>query len=498
MKKNCLLILTSCISAIIITGCIWSLDNPSDSHYEEFTVKSEASISIQSKGPYYQYQEISVWGGVKSKPVQDSGLVSMYQWDFGNDGTIDTILYSPSVLNVPLKKSGKYSISLHLHDRAGYVSSALTTINVSSPEKLDIDIDLFSILDVIIDPDCAFYTQSEHTMKPVVMMGRYFSYKNKTESMTLGSFVFELLKNLTGTIDYNTLGLPYMHSFNNGIYTIDNGNLTMRAAFLYGSTVEGYHKENDTIRYNLFDPRSYIKSISVKLSDPYYSYEKGPLWELTSEFNVNTSNPMNPKINLNIDMRSLKFTGFREVQGRYTLSAQNVEQGVISYSLFDIIMFKYHGLAQIKPFYIKDILSLVENDSLEIDMSGSVIETDSFPVIFRFDHGNGLKEKSFNFFIRQQMLNQLVRFGNSGNNLKVIGSYTAESSLSVNKYSLVNSYFNGYYSTSENDTASFFCDRALQSHFGTLYFAVPQPDFLTFVSERYSYQFSIMNGTIVP
>ena len=115
--------------------------------------------------------------------------------------------------------------------------------------------------------------------------------------------MFEFLKNLIGTIDYNALILPYKHSFSNGVYTIDNGELTMKAAFLYGSTVEGAHKENDTIRYNVFDPRSYIKSFDVKLSAPYYSYEKGPLWDLCSGFSVNTSNPLSPKL-LWIDLQS--------------------------------------------------------------------------------------------------------------------------------------------------------------------------------------------------
>ncbi|NLL14649.1 MAG: hypothetical protein GX267_14695 [Fibrobacter sp.] len=497
LKTFSLLILICCLFTIVINGCIWSLDNPSDSHSNEYTVKSEASISIESEGPFYQNEEILVWGGVKSKPVEESGLVCQYQWDFGNDGTVDTVLYKSSLLKVPLKQSGKYSISLHLYDALGYVSSAAVHLDVSTPK--DWEIDLFSILDVLLDSNCAFYSQSEHTMRPVVMMGRYLTYKNKTESMSLGSFVFEFLKNLIGTIDYNALILPYKHSFSNGVYTIDNGELTMKAAFLYGSTVEGAHKENDTIRYNVFDPRSYIKSFDVKLSAPYYSYEKGPLWDLCSGFSVNTSNPLSPKITLDIDLQSLKFTAFREIQGRYTLSAQELDPGgMISYSHFEMIPFRYHGLARINPFYIKDVISLVQNDSLEIDMSGSIIETDSFAIKFKYADGTILNDKSFNFFVRQQMLDQLVRFGNSGNNYKVTGSYTAECQLSVNVFALVSSFFKGSYSTTGNDTASFYCDRELQSHFGTLYFAVPQENYMTFISERYSYQFSIMQGTILP
>jgi hypothetical protein len=64
-----------------------------------------------------------------------------------------------------------------------------------------------------LDSSCAFYTQSEYTMRPVVLFGRYLTYRNKSESMSTGNFVFELLKNLTGKLDYNTLSLPYKKGF---------------------------------------------------------------------------------------------------------------------------------------------------------------------------------------------------------------------------------------------------------------------------------------------
>ena len=81
-------------------------------------------------------------------------------------------------------------------------------------------------------------------------------------------------------------------------------------------------------------------------------------------------------------------------------------------------------------------------------MSGSIIETDSFAIKFKYAYVTILNDKSFNFFVRQQMLDQLVRFGNSGNNYKVTGSYTAECQLSVNAFTC-KQLLKGSYSTTE-------------------------------------------------
>ena len=258
-------------------------------------------------------------------------------------------------------------------------------------------------IDLSIDSTCAFYTQNEYTMRPVVLMGRYFTYRNKTESMELGDFVFELLKNLTGTLDYNALSNPYQTSFSKGVYTLSNGSLTMKAAFHYGQGIDG-HNEDDTVKYDLFDPRSYIKSINVQLSPPYFSYEPGPLWDLTSGFEVDVSTRLSPRVSLDIAIGKLKFSGFREVEGRYTLSASQIDTTNLSAPAFDAILFNYHGLASIKPLPIANIVSIVKSDSLEIDMSGSRIVSDSFPMAFTIEDDEDTIKYSYNFILNQLML----------------------------------------------------------------------------------------------
>jgi hypothetical protein len=89
-----------------------------------------------------------------------------------------------------------------------------------------------------------------------------------------------------------------------------------------------------------------------------------------------------------------------------------------------------------------------------------------------------------------------VRFGNGGGNRKVIGSYAAQSQLTLNELSMVKSYFAGAYSTFTADTATFFCDRDLSTSFGTLFFEVPRAGYLTFVSDRYSYQVTMKEGVV--
>jgi hypothetical protein len=476
------------VSLLLLTGCLGQLNNPSDSQSSTFTVKSEASIAVVSKGPFFQFDTVSFFGKVTSDPVNNAGLVRKYEWDFGNDGTIDTIVRSSDTVRIPINKSGTYSVSVNLTDGLGYTSKDVSTIVLAPRFNVEIvmpDVDFNSV--------CPFYTQNEHTIKPVLLLGRYLTYRNKTESMTTGSFVFELLKNITGTLDYNALSLPYKKGFNNGVYTLSNDSLTMKAAFHYGSPVDG-NKENDTIKYDLFDPFSYVKSFTVQLSSPYYSIVHGPLWGLVSDFNVDVSNPLKPKVSLKVDMSDIKFSGVRDVRSRYTLNAELGDSNQLNEPVLDAVMFGYHGIARINPLRVADINSLVQNDSLEIDMSGSEIYTDSFPMTFTLSD----KSKStFNFLLNQTMLQQQVRFGNSGGNRKVIGSYAARSQLSVNEIPFMNSYFKGAYSTTIADTASFYCDSAMSTKFGVLYFDKPQTDYFTFISERYSYQFTMRNAIVI-
>lgn len=474
--------------------CRWPLDNPSDSMASEYTEESKAEITVASKGPFFQFDTVYFDGGVSSKLVEDAGLVRRYLWDFGNDGQIDTVIRKRTRLGVPLKRPGTFSVALEVVDRLGYKSRDVASIIVLPSFNLEI---LLPEIDLSIDSTCAFYTQNEYTMRPVVLMGRYFTYRNKTESMELGDFVFELLKNLTGTLDYNALSNPYQTSFSKGVYTLSNGSLTMKAAFHYGQGIDG-HNEDDTVKYDLFDPRSYIKSINVQLSPPYFSYEPGPLWDLTSGFEVDVSTRLSPRVSLDIAIGKLKFSGFREVEGRYTLSASQIDTTNLSAPAFDAILFNYHGLASIKPLPIANIVSIVKSDSLEIDMSGSRIVSDSFPMAFTIEDDEDTIKYSYNFILNQLMLKQKVRFGNSGGDRKIYGSYSAQSQMSVNRFSLLTSYFSGVYSTTEADTACFFCDSDLTSKFGDLYFDSPQRGSLTFVSDRYSYEFTLRDGVVLP
>jgi hypothetical protein len=399
---------------------------------------------------------------------------------------------------VTLNDTGAFAVSIRAIDKAGYSSFSKTSIVVharSISKNQDIKI-LFPDSGLSLDASCAIYAQNQYTIRPVIYMSKYFTYKNKAESMELGTFIFELLKNLTGTLDYNTLSMPSKTSFSNGVYTFSNGNLSMKAAFLYGPGLVG-HNENDTIRSDLFDPHSYIKSIGIQLTSPYYTYEKGPLWDLTSGFSVDVSNRLSPKVSLTIAIGSLKFTGSRDVESRYTMNTEMTDSNQVTFQAFDPIAFRYHGLAKIKPFFIRDLNQIVENDSLQIDMSGSVIVTDSFPAKFTI-HTTPSDSSVVKvlFMLTQTMLDQKVRFGNGGGNRKVIGAYAAESQLALNKLSMVKSYFKGAYSTFAADTADFFCDHEMSSQFGTLFIDVPQSGYLTFVSNRYSYQFTMKEGVV--
>lgn len=477
-------------------NCNRSFDNPSDSMSSRYTKKSEASIRVVGNGPFYQFDTVSFFGGVSSESVEEAELVRRYAWDFGDNGSIDTVLGSADTLSIVIPTAGLWSVSVRLTDDLGYTSTDAATITVVP--RFDPELILPDIPDIhlSLDTSCAFYSQNEHTIKPVLLLGRYLTYKNKTESMALGNFVFEFLKNLTGTIDYNSLAHPYDMSFDDGIYTIDNGDLRMSAAFLYGSAGGG-HDENDTIRHDLFDPRSYVRSFNFTNREPFYSSEPGPLWDLTRGLDIDVSNPLRPTMELDIALSELKFSGVRRIESRYTLSTQMNDTGRIAFPTMDAVVFGYRGLARIHPVRIRDIDSLVTHDRLEIDMSGSVIESDSFAMTFTLTEEEETTQVSYDVQLTQQMLEQLVRFGTGGGERKVSGDYVARSRLSVADLSLIASYFSGAYSTTETDTARFFCDRDMSLPFGTLFFDTPEVGYFTFVSQRYNYGFEMREGTVL-
>ncbi len=475
-----------------LLNCTGPLDNPSDSKASAFTVKSKATVSPVFAGPYYQFDTVAFAGGITSEPVERAGLVKEYAWDFGNDGDYDTILDRSDTLRIRLADTGDYSVAVRLRDALGNFSYAMTTITVIPKFKIEV---VLPDIDLSIDTACAFYTQNQYTMRPILLLGRYFTYRNKTESMTLGSFVFELLKNLVGTVDYSVLTLPLRRSFNNGVYTIANDSITISAAFHYGPGASG-HNENDTIREDLFNPQSYVKSFKVQLTSPYYSFEKGPLWDMSSDFSVDVSNPLKPKLSLNITLDDLKFSCYREVTSRYTMSSEMNDTGGVMSPRYEDFLFNYHGIGRIHPLRIGDILVLVQTDSLEIDMAGSRIETDSLPMTFSFVEEHDTLKATFDFNLAQTMLEQLIRFGNADGQRKVLGSYAAQSGLSVNDRTFTNIYFNGVYSTAMADTAFFFCDEERENAFGTLYFDTPDTGLSTFDSDRYGYRF-VMQQSLV-
>ncbi|MBN1576177.1 MAG: hypothetical protein JW913_06495 [Chitinispirillaceae bacterium] len=478
MRAGLSLFVISGAALLLPCSCTGPLDNPSDSKSSKFTVESEATVSPIGGALCFQFDTVAFRGGLTSERVEKAGLVKEYAWDFGNDGDYDTILTGSDTSRMRLTEAGVYSIAVRLRDGLGNTSRATTTILVMPT----------------IETACAFYSQNEYTMRPVLLLGRYLTFRNKTESMTLGNFIFELLKNLAGTLDISVLTLPLKRSFDGGVYTIGNDSITISAVFHYGPGVEG-HAENDTIRDDLFNPQSYVRSFRVQTSAPYYSYEQGPLWHLAGGFSVDVSNPLNPKYSFTIAMADLKFSCYREVRSRYTMSSEISDTGVM-YSTFEEFLFNYHGIARIRPFRVGNIEKLLQTDSLEIDMAGSQIATDSLPMTFTWAHLRDTLRGTIDFNMTQTILEQPVRFGNSGGRLKVLGSYAAQSEMSINDKTYANIHFSGTYSTAAADTARFYCEEERVNRFGTLYFDVPEQGWSTFVSERYNYRFTLRQSLV--
>lgn len=466
-------------SAFACMSCIGPLNNPSDSLADAFETESRAFVRRVSPGLVGTGDTVAFHGGVTSEAVERARLVTSFGWDLDNDGEVDTMLEGTDTLKLVFDTVGPAKVRIILSDDLGERSESESAVYVGW------------------SGECPVYAQFGITMIPVLHLGNYMTFRNKTESLAFGTLIFELTKSLVGTINPHTLTLPVEASFHNGVYTLSNDSISCRAAFHYGTSGEGYN-ELDTIKHNLFDPLSYVTGITGTNSFPWYQIDKGPLWELVTDTTIDLSRPGSPKISFGIDLTEVYLSAYREVSDDYTMGFELSPEGFPTGGYVDSYLFGYRGKAAITHLKVKEIPGTVLSDSLNIDLSGSQISSRTIPIYFRFtDEGNTYEDTiPFNLGIDQVMIDQVVRFGMSGSNRRVTGTYSAVSRFAPFDDKSIDLFFAGTYSTAQKDTALFFCDASMTDQFGVLYFDDPDEHSLTFESEKYGYSFVIPDGLV--
>ncbi len=467
------------LPALMFISCIGPLNNPSDSLADAFETESRAFVDRVSPFMAATGDTVVFLGGVTSEAVERAGLVTSFGWDLDNDGVVDTVLAGTDTLKMVYDSVGLASVRVILTDDLGETSEADTMVYLGWSDE------------------CPVYAQFPITMIPVLHLGNYITYRNKTESLAFGTLLYEFVKNLVGTINPGTLTLPVRSSFSDGIYTLSNDSISCRAVFHYGTTGEGY-SELDTIKHNLFEPSSYVSGISAANSFPWYTIEKGPLWHLVSDTTIDLSNPGSPTVSFAIDLTEVYLSAYREVSDDYMMGFEMTPDGVITGGFVDSYLFHYHGKAKFLPTRVKTIPPLVLSDSLAFDLSGSEISSRTIPLHFKVtDNGNTYEDSiRLDLGIRQVMIDQVVRFGVSESNRRVTGTYSAVSRFAPFDKEVVRLFFTGNYSTAEKDTARFFCDESMTNQFGVLCFDTPDERSLTFESETYGYSFVIPDGFV--
>lgn len=111
--------------------------------------------------------------------------------------------------------------------------------------------------------------------------------------------------------------LDYSAEFSDGRYEITNGDAVLGFA-LYFTDPFGDSAAGDVVPYNVFDPNSYVKNLSVTNVDlttgkVRYSYDDGPLYGLVDgDIHIDTSNPAALHVRVKLRADLLAFEAFSE------------------------------------------------------------------------------------------------------------------------------------------------------------------------------------------
>ncbi len=114
----------------MLLSCSREFKNPSDPRADDYSVRSRAVLNLIDADSVFTGDTVRVFGGISSPEVEEESLVRTYQWDFDDDGDIDTVLDRSDTLWFIPDSIGTVRLRLVLKDRARYLDSTRLVFDV--------------------------------------------------------------------------------------------------------------------------------------------------------------------------------------------------------------------------------------------------------------------------------------------------------------------------------------------------------------------------------
>jgi hypothetical protein len=327
--------------------------------------------------------------------------------------------------------------------------------------------------------DCAFFAADSALMHTNLRFYDIMWEQTKADGLEALDFVEKLLADIAGYSIITLAGNSYSYTFSNGLYKFTSGTFQIGCAFHYGAGMEN-HTENDTVRSDLFSLASYIGSLKATLNPPFYSFTRGPLYDLiTGDVTIDRS----LNVSFAVNFSRLKISFLRKA----VTAAPSVPMYIVNDSLR--LRITHTSYARMAPAPVLGFGERYRNDSIMIDHHGTSMETQPAPLEVMFRSDTAWKKATYLFSIKQIVDSQLTAYGKRDNIRKLAGTYAATATLGFDGYDH-SVYFGGTYSSVADDSSWFYCDREKSNQFGTLFFGIVADSVGTFTSDKFDYGFN--------
>lgn len=122
----------------MLLACSRDFENPSDPRADDYSVRSRAVLNLIETDSVFTGDTVGVFGGISSPEVEEEALVRAYQWDFDDDGDMDTVLDRSDTLWFVPDSAGTVRLRLVLKDKARYLDSARLVFDVYDPAGMPV------------------------------------------------------------------------------------------------------------------------------------------------------------------------------------------------------------------------------------------------------------------------------------------------------------------------------------------------------------------------
>lgn len=329
-----------------------------------------------------------------------------------------------------------------------------------------------------LEGECAFFAEDSSLMRTTMNFYDVMWEQTRADGLEAIQFVEKLLVDIMGYSIITLAGGEYSYTFSGGVYRFTSDDFSISCAFHYGAEV-GSHAEDDTVAANLFAVTSYVSDLAPSLSSPFYTYTKGPLYELLAD-GVSIDRSLN--VAFKIDFTKLKVSFLRRAVHQVTSLPLYVVNDSLQLSV------QQELFARMAPVPVREFSDHFHNDSILIDHSGSSMTSQPADLAVRYRFQEESKTATYVFTVAQLQRQQQTAYGDRNGTLKLSGEYATTATLGFNGNDQ-SIYFTGRYSSSVSDSSWFYCDKEETSEFGTLFFGETTDSAGVFTSTAFGYTF---------